>query len=76
MERLIVVAIGNEVDKTIRYKVAANEQKACQIVTSAREQGLITAVGAINYTGSRDKAYLQIKSFLRKKIMEKVRAKI
>ena len=76
MERLIVVAIGNEADKTIRYKAVSNEQKACQIVTSAREQGLITAVGAINYTDSRDKAYLQIKSFLRKKIMEKVRAKI
>ena len=76
MERLIVVAIGNEVDKTIRYKAVSNERKAYQLIAPAREQGLIAIAGVINYTSSREKAYLQIKETLRRKIMEKVKVKI
>jgi hypothetical protein len=46
------------------------------MVTSAREQGYVTAVGAINYQYSKEKAYAQLRATLRKKILEKVRAKI
>lgn len=76
MERLIVVAIGNEAENTIRFRVAADSKAALHMVTSAHEQGCITAVGTINYQYSKEKAYAQLRVTLRKKILEKVRAKI
>ena len=76
MERLIVVAIGNEAENTICFKVAADSKTALHMVTSAREQGCVTAVGAINYQYSKEKAYTQLRATLRKKILEKVGTKI
>lgn len=76
MERLVVVAIGNEVENTIRFKTVTDSKAALHIVTQAREDGLVAAVGAINYEYSRDKAYAQLRASLRKKILEKVKAKI
>lgn len=76
MERLIVVAIGNEAENTIRFKVAADSKTALHMVTEAQKVGLITAVGAITYKTSRDRAYAQLRDALRQKVLEKVKAKI
>ena len=76
MKRLTVVAIGNEAENTICFKVVNDSMAALRIVRDAREAGLVTAVGAINYQYSEEKAYAQLRTSLRKKILEKVRAKI
>ncbi len=76
MERLVVVAIGNEAENTIRFKTVTDSKAALHIVTQAHEDGLVAAVGAINYEYSRDKAYAQLRASLRRKILEKVKAKI
>ena len=71
-----MVAIGNEAENTIRFKVAADSRTAFRMVTSARDQGYIAVVGAINYQYSKEKAYAQLRASLRKKVLEKVRTKI
>ena len=76
MKRLIVVAIGNEAENTIRFKVVNDSMAALRLVEEARETGLITVVGAINYQYSKEKAYTQLRATLRKKVLEKVKAKI
>jgi len=76
MNRLIVVAIGNKAENKISFKVANDSKAALRMVTRAHEDGLVTAVGAINYTHSREKAYAQLRANLRKKILEKVGVKI
>lgn len=76
MERLIVVAIANKVENKLTFKVANDSKAALRMVTEAQEAGFITAVGAINYQYSREKAYAQLRESLRKKILEKVKVKI
>ena len=76
MGRLVVVAVGNVAENTICFKVAKDSQAALRMVTDAREAGLVTAVGAINYQYSEEKAYAQLRATLRKKILEKVKVKI
>ena len=76
MERLIVVAIANKVENKLTFKVANDSKAALRIVTKARNEGFITAVGAINYQYSREKAYAQLRESLRKKILEKIEVKI
>lgn len=76
MNRLIVVAIGNKAENKISFKVANDSKAALRMVTQAHEAGLVTAVGAINYTYSREKAYAQLRASLRKKILEKIEVKI
>lgn len=76
MNRLIVVAIGNKAENKISFKVANDSKAALRMVTQAHESGLVTAVGAINYIYSREKAYAQLRASLRKKILEKIGVKI
>lgn len=76
MERLIVVAVANKVENKLTFKVANDSKAALRIVTKAHNEGFITAVGAINYQYSREKAYAQLRATLRKKILEKVKTKI
>lgn len=76
MERLVVVATYDMNENTIRFKVAFDNKAALHMVTQAREQGLVSAVGAINYQYSKEKAYAQLRASLKKKILEKVKAKI
>lgn len=76
MNRLIVVAVANKAENKISFKVANDSKAALRMVTQAHESGLVTAVGAINYTYSREKAYAQLRASLRKKILEKIEVKI
>jgi CRISPR/Cas system-associated exonuclease Cas4 (RecB family) len=76
MKRLIVVAIGDVAENTICFKVAPDNKKAFHIATEAKDNGFIVAVGAINYVESREKAYIQLRAALRKKVLEKVNSKI
>lgn len=76
MNRLIVVAIGNKAENKISFRIANDSKAALRMVTQAHEDGLVTAVGAITYKYSREKAYAQLRANLRKKILEKVGVKI
>lgn len=76
MKRLIVVAIGNVAENTIRFKVVSDNRSALHVATEAKDQGLIAVIGAINYEDSRDRAYTQLRGSLRKRVLEKVNSKI
>ena len=76
MKRLIVVAIGNVAENTIRFKVVSDNRSALHVATEAKDQGLVVVIGAINYEESRDRAYAQLRGSLRKRILEKVNSKI
>ena len=76
MNRLIVVAVANEAENKISFRVISDSKAALRMVTKTHEAGLVTAVGAIDYQNSKEKAYAQLRASLRKKILEKIKVKI
>ena len=75
--RLILVADYNVEDKIVGFRSVSNSAEAMRLLRIVENQeGHIGAVGAIDYEKSRDKAYLQLKESLKKKLLEKVKVKI
>jgi hypothetical protein len=77
MKRLILVADYDMNTNMVSFRSASHSAEAMRwahLIES--KEGHICAVGAIDYEHSFDKAYIQLKRSLKKKLVEKIKAKI
>ena len=77
MKRLILVADYNMNDNMVSFRRASHASEAVRLMRAIEnKEDHIGAMGAIDYETSFEKAYLQLKRSLKKKLVEKLRAKI